>query len=95
VLLREFEQLSSAEIADLLQLTVNLQLTEEYKASLTSPAASVSTRIHNAFVAGYRNASETMLGFVLFFAESGPTLLIWLNLLWFLNGCSGGGIGDR
>jgi hypothetical protein len=29
-------------------------------------------------VAGYCNASETILGFVLFLAESGPTLLIWL-----------------
>jgi hypothetical protein len=28
-------------------------------------------------VAGYRNASETILGFVLSLAESGLTLLIW------------------
>ena len=61
--------------------TVELQLTEEYKAQLNPPAASVSTRIHNAFVAGYRNASETVLGIVLFFAEDGPTLLIWLVIL--------------
>jgi hypothetical protein len=61
--------------------TVELQLTEEYKAQLNPPAASVSTRIHNALVGGYRNASETMLGIVLFFAEYGPTLLIWLVLL--------------
>jgi hypothetical protein len=61
--------------------TVELQLTEEYKAQLNPPAASVSTRIHNALVAGYRNASETVLGIVLFFAEFGPTLLIWLALL--------------
>jgi Domain of unknown function (DUF4349) len=60
--------------------TVNLQLTEEYKAQLNPPAASVSNRIHNAFVAGYRNASDTLLGFVLFLAESGPTLLIWLSI---------------
>jgi anti-sigma factor RsiW len=61
--------------------TVELQLTEEYKAQLNPPAASVSTRIHNAFVAGYRDASETILGIVLFFAEDGPTLLIWLVIL--------------
>jgi hypothetical protein len=61
--------------------TVDLQLTEEYKAQLNPPAASVSTRIHNAFVAGYRNASEMVLGIVLFFAESGPTLLIWLVIM--------------
>jgi hypothetical protein len=61
--------------------TVELQLTEEYKAQLNPPAASVSTRMHNGFVAGYRNASETVLGMVLFFAEDGPTLLIWLVIL--------------
>jgi hypothetical protein len=61
--------------------TVELQLTEEYKAQLNPPAASVSTRIHNAFVAGYRNALETVLGIVLFFAEYGPALLIWLVIL--------------
>jgi hypothetical protein len=61
--------------------TVELQLTEEYKAQLNSPAVSASTRIHNAFVAGYRNASETLLGIVLFFGEDGPSLLIWLVIL--------------
>jgi hypothetical protein len=61
--------------------TVELQLTEEYKAQLNPPAASVSTRMRNGFVAGYRNASETVLGIVLFFAEDGPTLLIWLVIL--------------
>ena len=61
--------------------TVELQLTEEFKAQLNPPAASVSTRIHNALVAGYRNASETVLGIVLFFAEYSPTLLIWLVFL--------------
>ena len=61
--------------------TVDLQLTEEYKAQLNPPAASVSTRIRNALVAGYRDASEMVLGIVLFFAESGPTLLIWLVII--------------
>ena len=61
--------------------SVELQLTEEYKAQLNPPAASVSTRVHNAFVSGYRNTSETALGIVLFFAEYGPALLIWLVIL--------------
>lgn len=60
--------------------TVELQLTEEYRAQLNPPAASVSTRIYNAFVKGYHDASETVLGIVLFFAENGPTLLIWLAI---------------
>jgi hypothetical protein len=61
--------------------TVALQLTEEYKAQLNPPAASISTRIYNAFVDGYHNASETVLGAVIFFAESGPTILIWVAVL--------------
>jgi Domain of unknown function (DUF4349)/Putative zinc-finger len=60
---------------------VELQLSEEYKAQLNPPAASVSTRIHNSLVAGYRNAAETILGIVLFFAEDGPTLFLWLVIL--------------
>jgi hypothetical protein len=61
--------------------SVDLQLTQEYKASFSSPAASASTRIGNAFVAGCRHASETLLGIVLFLEEYGPVLLIWLVIL--------------
>jgi anti-sigma factor RsiW len=61
--------------------TVNLQLNEEFKAQLDFPADSASTRMHNAFVAGYRNASGTLLGMLLFFEEFGPVLLIWIVLL--------------
>jgi uncharacterized protein DUF4349 len=61
--------------------TVELQLTEEYRAQLNPPAASVSTRIYNALIAGYHDASETVLGIVISFAENGPTLLIWLMIL--------------
>jgi anti-sigma factor RsiW len=60
--------------------SVEIQLAEEYKAQLSSPN-SVSTRIYNAFVAGYHNATETLLGFLLFFEEYGPSLVIWLVIL--------------
>jgi hypothetical protein len=60
--------------------SIEIQLSEEYKAQLSSPD-SVSTRIYNAFVAGYRNATETLLGFLLFFEEYGPSLVIWLVVL--------------
>jgi uncharacterized protein DUF4349/putative zinc finger protein len=56
--------------------SVNLQLTEEYKASLNAPAASISTRIHNATVAGFKSLAETILGILLFLLEAGPTLLV-------------------
>ncbi|HEX3375208.1 MAG TPA: DUF4349 domain-containing protein [Edaphobacter sp.] len=60
--------------------SVEIQMVEEYKAQLSSPD-SVSTRIYNAFVAGYRNARETLLGFLLFFEEYGPALVIWLGFI--------------
>jgi hypothetical protein len=60
--------------------SVEIQLSEEYKAQLSSPD-SVSRRIYNAFVAGYHNATETLLGFLLFFEEYGPSLVIWLAVL--------------
>ena len=66
--------------------TVNLQLTEEYKAQLVAPTASVSTRMHNAIVAGLQNVSEMVLAIVLFLFEEGPTMLfllaIFLPPLW-------------
>jgi type II secretory pathway component PulF len=47
---------------------------------LSSPN-SLSARIYNGFVAGYHNATETLLGFLLFFEEYGPSLVIWLVVL--------------
>jgi hypothetical protein len=61
--------------------TVDLRLSEEYKAQLGSPLPSVATRFHNAFVSGYRAAAESVISFVLFFMEYGPSLLIWLLFL--------------
>jgi hypothetical protein len=61
--------------------SIDLQLTEEYKAQLNPPGASVSTRLHNAFVAGYQNAAETVLGIVLSLEQYGPSVLIWLLIL--------------
>ncbi|MBV9624047.1 MAG: DUF4349 domain-containing protein [Acidobacteria bacterium] len=61
--------------------TIQLQLTEEYKAELNGPVTSVSTRLHNALVAGYRGARETVLGVVIFLVEDGPTILVWLAIL--------------
>ena len=61
--------------------TIDLRISEEYKAQLNSPAPSVSTQIHNALVNGYRNVADTLLGLILFFAEYGPVLLLWCGFL--------------
>lgn len=63
--------------------TIDLKLSEEYKARLDSPAPAISTLIHNAAVNGYRNVADTLLSIVLFFAEYGPVLIFWL-LLFFI-----------
>jgi hypothetical protein len=40
-------------------------------------------QLRNAAVNGFRNASESLLGIILFFAESGPALVLWLAILFF------------
>jgi len=61
--------------------TIDLKLAEEYKAELTTPAPSVAMQLRNALVDGFRTAFQSLLALVLFFAESGPTLLLWLMIL--------------
>jgi Domain of unknown function (DUF4349)/Putative zinc-finger len=60
--------------------TIDLQLTEQYVASLEPPAPSVGNRMHNAFVAGIEHAGAMLLGIVLWFEEFGPALLIVLAI---------------
>ena len=60
---------------------VEIRLSEEYKTRIDVPDNSALTRLHNAFVAGYHNASGTILGIVLFLEEYGPVILIWLVIL--------------
>lgn len=61
--------------------TIDLKLAEEYKAQLNTPAPSALMQLRNAGVNGFRNAFESLLALVLFLAESGPSLLLWLALL--------------
>jgi hypothetical protein len=48
---------------------------------LNSEALSRRSQLRNATVNDFRNAFESLLGIVLFFAESGPTLILWLTIL--------------
>jgi len=61
--------------------TIDLKLAEEYKARLNTPAPSLLMQLRNAAVNGFRNAFESLLALVLFLAEFGPSLLLWLALL--------------
>jgi Domain of unknown function (DUF4349)/Putative zinc-finger len=60
---------------------LDLKLAEEYKAQLNSPAPSVAMQLRNAIVDGFRSAFQSLLALVLFLAESGPTLVLWLLVL--------------
>ena len=58
--------------------SIDLQLTEEYKAQLSGGVStSVGTQMGNSFVAGLRHAGDSLLGLVLFFEEFGPALVLW------------------
>jgi len=63
--------------------TIDLRIAEEYKAQLTSPAPSVGMQLRNAGVSGFLTVSESLLAVVLFFAETGPSLLLWFVILFF------------
>lgn len=67
---------------------IGLKLAEEYKAQLSTPAPSVLMRLRNATVNGFRSAFESLVGIALFFAESGPSLVLWAIVVgfpvWFL-----------
>jgi Domain of unknown function (DUF4349)/Putative zinc-finger len=61
--------------------SIDLKLAEQYKAQLTTPAPSVVIQLRNAAINGFRDAFASLLALVLFLAESGPSVLLWLALL--------------
>ena len=61
--------------------TVDLQLTEVYKAQLSGATPTAGTQMRNSFVSGLRNAGGSLLALVLFLEEFGPSLLLWLFIL--------------
>ena len=63
--------------------SVHLKLSEEYKAPLQSNDTSVSTRLHNAAVDGYRNVVDLIVGALAFFLSTGPALLLLFAIAFF------------
>jgi hypothetical protein len=61
--------------------TIDLRLSEEYKATLDSPAPSVATQFHNALINGYSSATDSLLGLLLFFVQYVPILFLWIAIL--------------
>jgi len=63
--------------------SIDLKLSEEYKAQLNTPAPSVGMQLRNAGINGFRSAFESFLGILLFLAEAGPSIVLWLTILGF------------
>jgi Domain of unknown function (DUF4349)/Putative zinc-finger len=63
--------------------TVELQLTEEYKAQLQVVPPSTSNRLSNAAVEGYRSMADGVVSLVLFLLSTGPSMLLWGVVLYF------------
>jgi hypothetical protein len=61
--------------------TIQLELTEEYRAQLEPLAPSPGTQIRNAVVDGIRSAAENALGIVLFVLRYAPVMLMWIITL--------------
>ena len=64
--------------------TLQLKLSEEYKAQLEVAPPSAGTRLRNAAVEGYRSAVQGALDLVLFLLSTGPSLVLWLLILFAL-----------
>ncbi len=61
--------------------TVQVQVSEEYKAELEMTPVSTGTQLWNAAVDGYRTVTGNMIGLALFALSYGPTILFWTVLL--------------
>jgi hypothetical protein len=63
--------------------TLNTTVKEEYFAKLQATPPSTGSRFSNAAVDGYNTAVEGLISVGLFLLSSGPSLLIWVAVLFF------------
>jgi len=64
-------------------LTLDVKLTEDYRAQLQVAPDSILGRFRNAAIAGYKSVIDGAVNLVLFLLAYGPMLLIWAALLFF------------
>jgi len=64
-------------------LTLEVKVTEDYRAQLHMAPDSILGRFRNAAIAGYKFMIEGVVGLVLFLLSYGPSLLIWTAPLFF------------
>jgi hypothetical protein len=61
--------------------TLNVTITEDYRAQLQVVPPSTWTRLGNAAVAGYKSMVDGVVGLALFLLENGPSLILWCAVL--------------
>jgi hypothetical protein len=61
--------------------TIHLEISEEYRAQIQTPAPSSGTQLRNAAIDGYHAAVSSVLAVALFFLRYGPALLLWAVVL--------------
>jgi uncharacterized small protein (DUF1192 family) len=61
--------------------TIQVELSEEYRAELQPSAPSAGTQLHNALFDGYHGALNSLLALALFVLRYGPALLLWAIVL--------------
>ena len=63
-------------------VTIQVELSEEYRAALeTPPASSTGSQLRNAAIDGIRSAFDNALDIALFILRYGPVLLIWFAVI--------------
>jgi len=62
--------------------SLQLRLSEEYKARLEMTPPATGTRLRNAVVSGYQRVSESIFETTLFVLDYGPSFLFWVLLLY-------------
>lgn len=60
--------------------TIEITLTEDYKAEINVPSSSTGTELWNAAVEGYRSLVNSALGLAMAILQYGPAILFWAAL---------------
>ena len=61
--------------------TLNVTISEEFKAQIKMVPDSMGSRFRNAAIDGYQSAVSGLIAFLLFFISVGPSLLLWTAIV--------------
>jgi Domain of unknown function (DUF4349) len=63
--------------------TLNVTISEVFKAQIKMVPDSMGSRFHNATIDGYQSAINGLIAFLLFLVAYGPSLLLWAAIIFF------------